>query len=52
MLLQSTPQRVMKVTQQVEAVSDLDGTWCSCACSFRIRSGPIAADDLDARMGS
>lgn len=43
-------KRVGAVAQEVEAVGDLDCFWRTLADAVGIGAGPIACDDLDARM--
>src|SRR5439155_5600793 len=49
---EQTLDRFSQINQNVEAVSNLDGRWCSSASALGIRTGPIAADDLDPSLWS
>src|SRR5438093_350434 len=44
---EQTLYRLSQINENVEAVSNLDSRWCSSASALGIRTGPIAADDLD-----
>jgi hypothetical protein len=49
---EQTLYRFSQINKDMEAVSNLDGRWCSSASALGIRTGPITADDLDPGLRS
>src|SRR5205823_8821704 len=49
---QQTLYGFSQIDENVEAVSNLDRRWCSSTSALGIRTGPIAADDLDPSLRS
>ncbi len=48
---QEALQRIAQVLQEVPSVGDLNGVGCSLGRSFDIGVAPVAANNLDTRMG-
>ncbi len=45
-----TLERFTKVAQQMEAVCNLNSSWCACCCTTNILWAAVTSDNLDARM--